>query len=334
MKRAWPLLAVFALSLNVQAGFDARATPPSELPAAVGQDALQAGLIYYRRALVDGQFAMAVHQLRQAVAHDDPVASLALAYLLAVGKGVEADGVRAQQLLDRLPMPLLARAAYVRGHIALTHGDARVAARDSVAWWECAASMGDTLALHRLGTERERARAYADARRLYALAEADGFPPAASNAKRLARVESETPGVNALASLRRRARSGDVVAQFELGRAHHRGTHMPVNVTAALQLYQRAARGGHEPAARMAQLMLLNRQRSERLDYAWIARLAWSEPHPALNALTPSAARQAIQQERDPLWQVEALMKSNATPPLCELYVKRGAGNPAAQVTQ
>lgn len=322
MKRVWCVGVMLVMAPAAFANFDARAPGLADTPIVSSQDPFQTGLAYYRRALHDGQFAMAVHHFRQAAQHDDPAAWLALGYLLAVGKGVEPDPVRAQQWLDRLPPPLLARGAYVRGLLALTHGDARVAARESIAWWECAADMGDTLARHRLATVRERARAYTDAQRLYAQADADGLPVADANALRLARVESETLTVAKLNQLRRRARAGDAGATFELARAHHRGSLMPINITSALQLYQRAARGGHDGAARMAQLMLQNRQRQQRLDYAWIARLAWSEPQPATNALMPSAARQVIQQEHDPLWQLETLMKRQTAPQLCARYTR------------
>lgn len=325
MKRAWWLMLIIGAVPPAWANFDARGPGAGEAPIISSQDRLQTGLAYYRRALQDGQFAMAVHHFREAARDDDPAAWLALAYMLAVGKGIEADPVRAQQWLDRLPPPLLARGAYVRGLLALTHGDARVAARESIAWWECAADMGDTLARHRLATVRERARAYTDARRLYAQADADGLPVADANALRLARVESETLTVAKLNQLRQLTRTGDATATFELARAHHRGTLMPINITAALQLYQRAARSGHDHAARMAQLILQNRQRQQRLDYAWIARLAWSEPQAGTNALRPSAARQVIQQEHDPLWQLETLMRQQPAPPLCVRYTRHAS---------
>jgi TPR repeat protein len=322
MKRSWWFVVMMGTAPAAFANFDARVAGAGDVSMVASQDAFQTGLAYYRRALRDGQFAMAVHHFRLAAQRDDPAAWLALAYLLAVGKGVEADPLRAQQWLDRLPPPLLARGAYVRGLLALTHGDTQVAARESIVWWECASSMGDTLARHRLATVRERARAYAEAQRLYAQADADGLPVADVNAIRLARVETETLTVAKLARLRQRTRAGDAAAAFELARAHHRGTLMPINIAAALQLYQRAARGGHEDAARMAQLLLQNRQRQQRLDYAWIARLAWTEPQPRSNVLMPSAARQVIQQEHDPLWQLEMLMKRDTAPPLCRRYAQ------------
>jgi TPR repeat protein len=328
MRRACVLLAAISLAPAAFANFEVRianAAAAAGQPIVLSQDAFQTGLSYYRRALRDGQFAMAAHHFRLAAQQDDPAASLALAYLLAAGKGVEANRLHAEQWLDRLPPPLLARGAYVRGLLALTHGDAQVAARESIAWWECAASMGDTLARHRLATVRERARAYAEAQRLYAQADADGLPVADINATRLARAKAETLTVAKLARLRQRTRAGDAAAAFELARAHHRGSLMPINITAALQLYQRAARGGHEDAARMAQLLLQNRQRQQRLDYAWIARLAWTEPQARSNLLLPSAARQVIQQEHDPLWQLETLMKRHAAAPLCARYAQQAA---------
>jgi TPR repeat protein len=239
---------------------------------------------------------------------------------------VEPDPVRADAELDRLPPVWLARAAYVRGLIALNHGDANVAARESMAWWECGAAMGDALATHRLATLRERAHAYAEANRLYAKSNTHGLPLADFNRRRLVRVEAEMISASELHHVKRRALKGDTNALFDLARANHRGWHMPININSALLFYQRAARRGHQQAAQIARLMLLNREHNQRLDYAWIARLAWLEPEPTSGELRLGPARQSIAQELDPLWRIESIAMGKSAAPLCDMYVKRGGG--------
>jgi TPR repeat protein len=327
MKPVWfaAALVTLVMTSECQAGYGAQAASPAESPT-TSQDSLEIALSHYRRALGDGQYALAYHHLKRASEKEQPAAILGAAYLLAMGKGVEPDPVRADAELDRLPPLWLARAAYVRGLIALSHGDANIAARESVAWWECGAVMGDALATHRLATLRERAHAYTEANRLYAKSQADGLLVADINARRLARVEAEMISVADLHQVKRRALKGDKNALFDLARANHRGWHMPVNINSALLFYQRAARRGHQQAAQIAQLMLINRERNQRLDYAWIARLAWLEPQPRSADLRLSAARQSIAQELDPLWRVELIATAKPAPQLCELYARRGVG--------
>jgi TPR repeat protein len=327
MKSVWFAVALVTLVMTCecQAGYNARVTSPTESPT-MPQDSLELALSHYRRALSDGQYALAYHHLKRASEQEQPAAILAAAYLLAMGRGVAPDPVRADAELDRLPPTWFARAAYVRGLIALNHGDANVAARESMAWWECSAAMGDALATHRLATMRERAHAYTEANRLYAKSQADGLLAADVNARRLVRVEAEMISAAALHQVKRRANKGDMNALFDLARANHRGWHMPININSALLFYQRAARRGHRQAAQIAQLMLLNRERNQRLDYAWIARLAWLEPQPGSGELRLSPARQSIVQELDPLWRVELIATAKPAPRLCELYAKRGIG--------
>ncbi len=327
MKSVWFAAALAILLVNIacecQAGFEARAALPPDSSAA-SQDALVLALSSYRRALGDNQYALAYHHLKRASEQEHPAAILGAAYLLAMGKGVEPDPVRADVELDRLPPLWLARAAYVRGLIALNHGDANVAAHESMAWWECGAAMGDPLATHRLATVRERARAYEEANSLYAKSHADGLLIADVNTRRLERAEAEMMSEFALNQVKRRARQGDVNALFDLARANHRGWHMPVNINSALLFYQRAARRGHQQAAQIAQLMLLNREHNQRLDYAWIARLAWLEPSSRSREWQPSPARQSIVQELDPLWRIESIATGKSAAPLCDIYIKRG----------
>ena len=210
--------------------------------------------------------------------------------------------------------------------MALNHGDAHIAARESMAWWECGAEMGDALATHRLATLRERAHAYAEANRLYAKSSADGLALADINRRRLLRVEAEMISVSALSQVKRRALKGDTNALFDLARANHRGWHMPININSALLFYQRAARRGHKQAEQIARLMLINREHNQRLDYAWIARLAWLEPATKSGELRLSAPRQWIAQALDPLWQIESIAMTKSAAPLCDMYVKRGHG--------
>jgi TPR repeat protein len=327
MKSVWFAAALVTLVMtnDCQAGFEARVASPQE-SSAMPQDSLEIALNYYRRALGDGQYALAYHHLKRASEREQPAAILGAAYLLAMGKGVEPDPVRANAELDRLPPVWLARAAYVRGLIALNHGDANVAAHESMAWWECSAAMGDALATHRLATLRERAHAYVEANSLYAKSQADGLSVADINTRRLARVEAEMISVAELQQVKRRALKGDMNALFDLARANHRGWHMPININSALLFYQRAARRGHQQAAQIAQLMLLNRERNQRLDYAWIARLAWLEPQSKSGELRLSPARQSIAQELDPLWRIESITTGKSAAPLCDMYVKRGVG--------
>lgn len=332
MNSVWSALALVTLVMTseCQAGYGVRVAPVAE-SSTIAQDSLELALSHYRRALGDGQYALAYYHLKRASEQEQPAAILGAAYLLAMGKGVEPDPVRADAELDRLPPVWLARAAYVRGLIALNHGDANVAARESMAWWECGAAMGDALATHRLATLRERAHAYTDANRLYAKSNRDGAPLADINRQRLVRVEAEMISAAALHQVKRRARKGDMNALFVLARANHRGWHMPININSALLFYQRAARRGHQQAAQIAQLMLLNQERNQRLDYAWIARLAWSEPDIKSGALQPSPARQLIAQELDPLWRIESIATGKSAAPLCDMYVKRGAGQVTPQ---
>lgn len=320
-------LIIASLMLTSQdsaAVFDSAAPRAEANAAAPASDSLALGLTFYRRALNDGQYAMAYHHLQRAAQSNDPAAMLSVAYLLATGKGVDIDPVRATQYLDQLPLQWLPRAAYVRGLIAQRHGDATIAVRDAYAWWTCAAEMGDTLAIHRLATVHERHRALRDANRLYQKSAADGLAVARNNAKRLMQTEKETLSRAQIAELKIRARRNDRDALYALARANHRGIEMPVNITTALQLYQRAARFGHREAARLAELMLVNREHKQRLDYAWVAWLAWSEPAQKSMALTPSPTRQVIQQELDPLWRVEAIAGAQKPEIVCEQYRRRG----------
>lgn len=327
MKSVWfaAALVTLVMTSECQAGYGTRVASPTESPT-IPQDSLEIALSHYRRALGDGQYALAYHHLKRASEQEQPAAILGAAYLLAMGKGVEPDPVRANAELDRLPPAWLARAAYVRGLIALNHGDANVAARESMAWWECGAAMGDALATHRLATLRERSHAYAEANRLYAKSQADGLSVADINTRRLVRVEAEMISVSELHQVKRRALKGDTKALFDLARANHRGWHMPININSALLFYQRAARRGHQQAAQIAQLMLLNRERNQRLDYAWIARLAWLEPQPRSGELRLSPARQSIVQELDPLWRIESISTGKSAAPLCDMYMKHGGG--------
>jgi TPR repeat protein len=321
------LTFLVGLAASIYAGFshagfgEISAEPSSQAGAALTP--LQTGLAYYRQGLKDGNYVPAARTFARAMEKTEqaePVAILAFAYLLGSGKGIEMDTARARQLLSQMPAALKPRAAYIRGLIALDLPAAEHAARDAEAWWRCAADMGDALAIHRLGNVRERQHRSVEASKLYQQAAAQGVTTGGENAIRVQRVADDTMSAEKLMLVRRDAYAGKRDAMFALARAYHRGESVPVNITDALGWYARAGRRGHEQAQHMSELMLISRQHNGRLDYGWIVALAYGEPSKdrSNKAISPSANRQTIRQERDPLWQLETLMQRDAPAVICD----------------
>ncbi len=304
------------------AGFgEISAEPSAQVGAA--PTTLQTAMAYYRQGLRDGNYIPAARTLARAMEKtelSDPTATLAFAYLLGSGKGIEMDTPRARQLLSQMPAALKPRAAYIRGLMTLDRPEAEHAARDAEAWWRCAADMGDALATHRLGNVRERQHRSAEASKLYQQASAQGVVMGGENVARIQRVTDETMSAAKLRLVRRDAYAGKRDAMFALARAYHRGESVPVNIADALGWYARAGRRGHEQAQHMSELMLINRQHNGRLDYAWIAALAYGEPSKdrSNKAVLPSASRQTIRQEHDPLWQLETLIRRDPPAVICD----------------
>jgi TPR repeat protein len=273
---------------------------------------LRGGMAHYRQGLMDGNYVPAARALARAAEQADPTATLAFAYLLGAGKGIEIDTARARQLLLQMPVQLKPRAAYIRGLIALDQPSAENANRDAEAWWQCAAEMGDALAMHRLASVRERQRHPQEAGKLYQQAQVQGVLMGGENAARVQRVTDDTMTATKLGFTRRDAYAGKRDAMFALGRAYHRGESVPVSIADALNWYARAGRRGHAQAQQMSELMLISRQHNGRLDYGWITALAYGEPS------MDRSNRQTIRQERDPLWQLESLMQRASPTVICD----------------
>jgi TPR repeat protein len=299
------------------------ALPTAPVSAQPQWNDFQIGLVNYRAGLETRQFVSAYRFFQKAASSGQPEATLAAAYLLAMGKGVEPDQVRARELLASLPLTLWPRAAYIRGLIAEQHSNTSYARQESRAWWECAAQMGDELAIHRLAVLKERSGQQKEAKLLYERAQADGVKSGGENLSRLSQTQEENLTPEALRDIKMRASIGDIESMFQLARAYHRGSLMPVNISSALYWYQAAAKGGHPRARQFAQLMVINQDHNMRLDYGWIARLAWAEPGKKTAGLSNSASQQAISEQEDALYRIEYLVGQGKQWPLCEKYLAK-----------
>lgn len=235
--------------------------PSNELARALDQYVGRAGQPNYDQAARSFKSAADAGDLR---------ASIAFAYLQAMGLGVPRDPSSARQRLQAASGAGIARADYILSLVEAMERRPQSAQRAG-ALRESAARRGDAVAENAMGVYYQQQGDRTTAELWYQRAVEHGSRNATQNLANLARSEQVKQQV---ADTRRTADTGNADALFSLARRYHRGEGVPPDYGQALRLYRAAAAKGSEPARQMLGLIQSRPAVDGQVDPAWMQQLA------------------------------------------------------------
>ncbi|HEY0660246.1 MAG TPA: hypothetical protein VGD21_02835 [Lysobacter sp.] len=252
----------------------ATATPADALPTTeeVTDPAtmLARGLEAYRGK--DGRpgYEQAARWFRAAADAGDVRASMAFAWLQAMGLGVARDPAAARQRLQAASAVGIARADYLLSLLESIDKRPQSTQRAGVLR-ESAARRGDAVAENAMGVHYQLQGDRTTAELWYQRAVEHGSRNAGQNLANLARSDLAKERI---AAATRAADGGDADALFALAQRYHRGEGVAIDYGQALRLYRAAAAKGNEPARQMLGLIQSRTGIDGQVDPAWMQQLA------------------------------------------------------------
>jgi TPR repeat protein len=274
---------------------------------------LARGLDAYRGK--DGRpgYEPAARWFKAAADAGDVRASMAFAWLQAMGLGIARDPAAARQRLQAASAAGIARADYLLSLLESIDKRPQSAQRAGVLR-ESAARRGDAVAENAMGVHYQLQGDRTTAELWYQRAVEHGSRNAGQNLANLARSDAAKERI---AAATRAADGGDADALFALAQRYHRGDGVAIDYGQALRLYRAAAAKGNEPARQMLGLIQSRTGTDGQVDPAWMQQLASATVGAVGRKVedTSGDSAVALPKNDDPLSGLAALPAADVSPP-------------------